>query len=65
MEHGGVRRNPQSSSTLNPRFNQGLGELVSYWMNLFANGVMDYTRYPISELHLGKFPDSLEFQLQD
>ena len=26
------------------------------------NGVMDYPRYPISEMHLGKFPDSLEFQ---
>ena len=23
---------------------------------------MDYPRYPISELHLGEFPDSLEFQ---
>ena len=23
---------------------------------------MDYPRCPISELHLGKFPDSLEFQ---
>ena len=23
---------------------------------------MDYTRFPISELYLGKFPDSLEFQ---
>ena len=26
------------------------------------NGVMDYPRYPISELHLGKFPDALEVQ---
>ena len=26
------------------------------------NGVMDDPRYPISELHLGKFPDSMEFQ---
>ena len=26
------------------------------------NGVMDYTRFAISEMHLGKFPDSLEFQ---
>ena len=23
---------------------------------------MDYPRFPISEMHLGKFPDSLEFQ---
>ena len=26
------------------------------------NGVMDYPIFPISEMHLGKYPDSLEFQ---
>ena len=26
------------------------------------SGVIDYPRFPISELHLGKFPDSMEFQ---
>ena len=25
-------------------------------------GVIDYSRFPISELHLGLFPDSMEFQ---
>ena len=25
------------------------------------SGVIDYPRFPISELHLGKFPDSLDF----
>ena len=25
-------------------------------------GLMDYPRVPISEMHLGKFPDSMEFQ---
>ena len=25
-------------------------------------GVMDYPRIPITEMHLGKFPDSMEFQ---
>ena len=24
--------------------------------------MIDYTRFPISELHLGEFPDSVEFQ---
>ena len=24
--------------------------------------MIDYSRFPISELHLGKFPDSMEFQ---
>ena len=23
---------------------------------------MDSTRFPVSEMHLGKFPDSMEFQ---
>ena len=36
MEHGkGVRRDPQSSSTPTPRFDQGLGTLNS-WRNLFS-----------------------------
>ena len=26
------------------------------------DGIMDYARFPISEMHLGKFPDSMEFQ---
>ena len=26
------------------------------------SGIIDYPRFPISELHLGKFPDSMEFQ---
>ena len=25
-------------------------------------GMIDYPRFPVSELHLGKFPDSMEFQ---
>ena len=25
-------------------------------------GMIDYPRFPISELHLGKFPHSMEFQ---
>ena len=26
-------------------------------------GVMDYMRFPSSEMHLGKLPDSMEFQI--
>ena len=26
------------------------------------DGMMDYARFPISEMHLSKFPDSMEFQ---
>ena len=66
MEHGkGVRRDPQSSSTPTPRFDQGLGTLNSLYLvggTYSQFGVMDYPRYPISELHLGKFTDSFEFQ---
>ena len=54
MEHGrGVRRDSQSSSTPTPRFNQGLGTLnpwYHYGGTYSQNGVMDYPRYPISEL---------------
>ena len=55
MEHErGVRRERQSSSIPTPRCNQGIG-------NLFHNGVMDYLRFPISEMHPGKCPGSMEF----
>ena len=36
--------------------------LVSRWRSLSHNGVMDYLRYQISEMHLGKFPNPSEFQ---
>ena len=66
MEHGrGVRRNPQSSSIPTPPFNQALGTLNPLYHSggtYSQNGVMDFSRYPISPLHLGKFQDSMEFQ---
>ena len=66
MEHGrGVRREPQSSAMPTPRFNQGVAILnpVSHTGGTyFQNGMMDYPRFQISELHLGKFPGSLEHQ---
>ena len=66
MEHGrGLKRVPQSSSIPTPRFNQGIGTLNPLYHTggtCSQNGVMDYPRYQISELHLGKFPDSFKFQ---
>ena len=66
MEHGrGVRRDPQSSSIPTPRFNQGietLNPLCHTGGTYSQDGVMDYPKYPISELHLGKFPDPFELQ---
>ena len=63
MEHGrGKRREPQSST---PRFNQAIATLNPLYHTggtYSHNGVMDYMRFTISEMHLGKFPDSLEFQ---
>ena len=67
MEHGrGVTRDPQSSSISTPRFNQAI-ETLNLCIILeegpySQNGVMDYPRYPISELNLGTFTDSMEFQ---
>ena len=35
----------------------------SYWCGTYSHcGVIDYPRFPISELHLGTFPGSMEFQ---
>ena len=55
------------------RFDQGLESLTPLYRSgrtYSRHGVMDSQRYPISELHLGKFPDSFKFsklesQLQD
>ena len=66
MEHGrGVRQEPQSSSIPTPRCNQGIATLtfLSHARRTYSqNGMMDYPRFPISEMHLGKFMDSLAFQ---
>ena len=46
-------------------FDQGIGTLNLLYhtgRTYSQDGVMDYPRHPISELHLGKSPDSLEFQ---
>ena len=65
MEHGGgVKRVLQSSTVPTPRFTRGVATLpFSHTGGTYShNGMMDYPRFPTSEVHLGKFPDSLEFQ---
>ena len=60
-----MRREPQSSRIPTPRFNEGVATLnpFSHAGGICSqNGVMDCPRYPISELHLGKFQDSMDFQ---
>ena len=47
-------RKPQNSSILVPRFPKGPGHFDH------TGGMIDYPRFP--EMHVGKFPDSMEFQ---
>ena len=50
-----MRREPQNSSILVPRFQSG-GGLLHHTGGTFSHGdMMDYTGFPISELHVGKF----------
>ena len=57
-----VRREPQNSSILVPRFQSG-GELLNHTGGTVSHcGMFVYPRLPISELHLEKCPDSMEFQ---
>ena len=56
---------PQNSSIPTPRFNQGLGTLNPLYNTggtYSHNGMIDYPIYPISKMHFGKFPDSVECQ---
>ena len=55
-------REPQNSSTLVPRFQSGDGLLNHTGGTYSHNGTIDYLRFPTSELHLGKVPDSMECQ---
>ena len=63
----------RSSTTPTPRFEQSVATLnpFSHTGRTFSfNVMMDLPGFQISEMHLGKFPDSLEFpqlesQLQD
>ena len=58
-----TRREQQNSSTRVPRFKREGGLLLNHTGGTYSHGGMiDYTKVPISERHLGKFPDSVEFQ---
>ena len=57
-----MRREPQNSSIPVPRFQCGGGLLNHTGGTSSHSGMIDYTRFPISELHLGNFPNSMEFQ---
>ena len=64
-----MRREPQNSSILVPRFQSG-GRLLNYTGGTHSHsGMIDYPRFLMSELHLVKFPDygisKLESQLQN
>ena len=57
-----VMREPQDSSNVVPCFQRG-ADLSDHTGGSYSHdGVIDYPRFPISEMHLGKFPDSTEFQ---
>ena len=55
-----MRREPQNSSIPVPRFQIG-GGLLNHTGGTSHSGMIDYTRCPISEKHLGQCPDSMEF----
>ena len=57
-----VRREPQKSSIPVPRFQRRAGVCDHTGGTYSHNGMIDDPRFPISELHLVKFLDSMEFQ---
>ena len=57
-----MRQEPQNSSIPVPRFQSGGGLLNHTGGTCSHGGMNDYTRFPFSELHLGKFAHSMEFQ---
>ena len=62
----GVRQEPESSTIPTPRFNQGVATMnpMSHIGGTFSlNGMMDYTRFLTSEMHIGKFSDSLKTEV--
>ena len=60
---GEMRRESQNSSIPVPRFQRGAGLLNHTGGTYSHGGVVDYPRFPTSVLNLGKFPDSMEYQI--
>ena len=57
-----MRREPQNSSIHVPRFQSGAGLLNHSGGTYSHSGMIDFPRFPNSELHLGNVPDSVEFR---
>ena len=57
-----MRREAQSSTIPNPSQERVQEPLYHTGGTYSRNGVMDYPRYSILEMHLGKFSGSMEFQ---
>ena len=57
-----MKREQQNSSTHLPCFQSGAGVFDHTRGTYSHNGVLHYPRFLISEMHLGKFPDSMELQ---
>ena len=62
LQESEMRREPKKSSILVPRFRSGGGKLNHNGGTYSHGGIIDYTRRPISEVHLGIFLHSMEFQ---
>ena len=56
-----MRRDPQNSSMPVPRFQREAGVYDHTGGTYSHNGMIDYPRFPISEMHLGNVPYSLGF----
>ena len=57
-----MKRESLNTSVPSPHFQSRSGRLNQTGGTYSHSGVMDYPRIPISELHIGKFPDPMEFQ---
>ena len=57
-----MKREPLNTSVPLLHFQSEGGTLNRTGGTCSHSGMMDYPRLPISEMHTGKFPDSMEFQ---
>ena len=56
-----MRRESLNTSIPSPHFQSRSG-MLNHTGGTYPHNGMDYPRFPNSEMHLGKFPDSLKFQ---
>ena len=55
-----MRREPLNTSIPLPHFQSGSGMLNHTGGTFAHSGMIDHPTFPISEVHLGKFPDPME-----